>query len=437
VNRWASGVARGCAVHPCRTLMVWAVAFLASVVCASLGLAAALTTEDSLTTGVESKVGFDLLDRRLPDEDPLGGEVVVVRADTLVVTDPAFRRFVRRLAADIEGTGKTGPVRTAYTSRDRSTVSADRHATLLTVPLRGDHPEQAVRPVVDVVRRADADPGFAVGITGATTVGSDIRALAQKDLRTGELYFGLPAALVVLLLVFGAIVAAFVPLGLALMCIPVTTGVITVVGQVSELSVFVLNMVTAMGLALGIDYSLLILSRCREERRRGRDRVDAIAAAGGTAGVAVAFSGMAFAVALLGLLFVPDTVLRSLAAGAIIVGVVTVGGRAHPAAGGALPARRPSRRAAGARDRRGPLRRDSGGPALPAVRPRGHAPSGMVPGARRRVAAAVCHSRARPADRHPGGEHPSRPAGVETGVPPGAARLPGQRDKPGPGGRRR
>ena len=83
-------------------------------------------------------------------------------------------------------------------------------------------------------------------------------------------------------------------------------------------------MITAMGLALGIDYSLFVLSRYREERQAGRDKIDAIVATGATGSKAVLFSGSSFVVALLGLLLVPDTILRSLALGAIIVGLVTM-----------------------------------------------------------------------------------------------------------------
>nr|MBA2474822.1 MMPL family transporter [Actinomycetota bacterium] len=96
------------------------------------------------------------------------------------------------------------------------------------------------------------------------------------------------------------------------------------VGQAFELSFFVVNMISGMGLALGIDYSLFIVSRLREERARGREQLDAIAAAGATASRAVVFSGIAFVLALTGMVLVPDTILRSLAVGAILVGVVSV-----------------------------------------------------------------------------------------------------------------
>ena len=103
------------------------------------------------------------------------------------------------------------------------------------------------------------------------------------------------AALLILLLVFGALVAGLIPLAMAMVCIPVTLGVAALIGQAFDLSFFLINMVTAMGLALGIDYSLFIVSRYREERRHGLDKIDAIARSAGTAGTAVLFSGASFA----------------------------------------------------------------------------------------------------------------------------------------------
>ena len=130
--------------------------------------------------------------------------------------------------------------------------------------------------------------------------------------------------MIVLVLVFGALVAAFIPMSIAILSIIVTVAISSVLGQFTSLSFFIVNMITAMGLALGIDYSLFVLSRYREERQGGRDKIDAILATGGTSSKAVLFSGSSFVVALLGLLLVPDTILRSLALGAIIVGVVTM-----------------------------------------------------------------------------------------------------------------
>jgi RND superfamily putative drug exporter len=131
-------------------------------------------------------------------------------------------------------------------------------------------------------------------------------------------------AFIDLLLVFGAVVAGLVPLALAIVAILTALGLVALIGTAFELSVFTINMLTGMGLALGIDYALFVVSRFREERSGGRDKLDAIASTGATASRAVLFSGCAFVIAMLGLLLIPNTIFRSLAAGAILVGLTSV-----------------------------------------------------------------------------------------------------------------
>src|SRR5581483_1024078 len=166
--------------------------------------------------------------------------------------------------------------------------------------------------------------GFGVAITGEGTLDHDFNDLSQHDLKSGELQVGLPAALVVLVLVFGAIVAGLVPLLMAIVAIVVALGLCALVAEAFTLSVFVVNMLTGMGLALGIDYSLFVVSRYREERGHRRSEADAIAVAGATASRAVLFSGSVFVIALCGMLLVPSNVMKSLAVGAISVGIVSV-----------------------------------------------------------------------------------------------------------------
>ena len=174
------------------------------------------------------------------------------------------------------------------------------------------------------VQRLDDEPGYRAAVTGNWTADVDEDTASLEDLKKGELFFGAPLALVVLLLVFGAVVAGLVPLMLALASIVVALALVALLAQAYDLSVFTQNMLIGMGLALGIDYSLFTLSRYREERLQGRQKHDAIATAGATAGRAVLFSGIAFVLAMLGLLLVPSTIFRSLAAGAILVGIVSV-----------------------------------------------------------------------------------------------------------------
>ena len=322
---WTARWARRCALHPWRVLAAWGAVLVAAIASIGLFLGSALTTDQAILADVESKVGFELIDKRLPGSASTG-ETVIVRSDRLLVTDPAYEAFVRGLAADIRATGKATTVTTAYDGPGiPALVSPDRHATLLSVRLVDSETDtEDVQPIIDLVRAAGAGSEFVTGITGDATVGRDFLRLSNEDLKKGELYFGLPASLLVLLLVFGAVVAGLVPLLLALVVIPVSIGIAALIGQLHELSFFLVNMVTAMGLALGIDYSLFVVSRYREERRAGVDRLDAVVTAGRTATVAVVFSGMSLTIALLGLLLVPDLILRSLAAGAMLVGVVAV-----------------------------------------------------------------------------------------------------------------
>src|SRR5207247_255496 len=181
-----------------------------------------------------------------------------------------------------------------------------------------------VDPLLAVVERNDGRAGFSAVITGEGTLDHDFNELSQHDLKSGELGVGLPAALVVLVLVFGAVVAGLVPLLMAIVSIVVALGLCALVAEAVTVSVFLVNMLTGMGLALGIDYSLFVVSRYREERGRAVPQHDAIAAAGATASRAVLFSGTVFVVALTGMLLVPSNVMKSLALGAIAVGIVSV-----------------------------------------------------------------------------------------------------------------
>jgi RND superfamily putative drug exporter len=147
--------------------------------------------------------------------------------------------------------------------------------------------------------------------------------VAERDLRNGE-SIGLAVAFVVLILVFGALVASLLPVAMAVFAIGVGLGLVTLIGQVMTLSIFVTNMVVGMGLALGIDYSLFVFTRYREERAAGRTIHESIVTSGGTSSRAVLFSGLAVVLALAGMVITPDPMLRSLGIGAIVVGVTSV-----------------------------------------------------------------------------------------------------------------
>ena len=310
--------------RPWLTLAGWALALVAAIAITAAFLGDALSGDEEVTSDTESRRADELRFERFASERGRPGvsEVVVVRSATATVDEPRFERPVRALAADLQLAGAT-QVTTFYDSGERRLVSSDRDATGMLVAL-GPDAEDDIEGVVDAVQAADGHGGLDAAITGEFTLDADFSTLAGEDLKNGELGFGLPAALIVVLIVFGSVVAGLIPLLLAIVGITVALALVALVGQPFPLSVFATNMLTGMGLALGVDYSLFVLSRYREERLRERERLDAIAAVGATASRAVLFSGIAFILAMVGLLLVPSTIMRSLAVGAIAAGLASV-----------------------------------------------------------------------------------------------------------------
>jgi RND superfamily putative drug exporter len=307
--------------HPWRTIVAWIAVVLAGAVAVGSLLGGALTTEGNPTNNPQSARAADALDEAFP---PTVGaavtDIVVVRSPRYTVDAPQFRALVRGIASDVRLAG-VASVRTYLDAPDQSLVTRDRHATIVQFSEASD---DGIDDIVGSVERADASPAFAVSVTGQKTLDRDFNELSQSDLQEGELQFGLPAALIVLLLVFGAVVAGLVPLLITLPSIVVALGLVAVLAHVFSLSVFVINMLTGMGLALAIDYALFVVSRFREERGRGREKMDAIAATATTANRSVVFSGTTFVIAMFGMLIVPSSIMRSLAVGAIVVGIVSV-----------------------------------------------------------------------------------------------------------------
>jgi uncharacterized membrane protein YdfJ with MMPL/SSD domain len=315
-------LARASSRHPWRVIAAWVVVILASFF--AIGTLLAYEGEVEISSETESGRAAEVLAEGFPQDRAVMereiSEVVVVRTDGGDVESSAVRQRVARLAEELRGAGAEQVVTYAD---DEALVSRDGDATAVLVGL-GFDAEDDVPAIYDVVQRLDDEPGYSGAITGEWTSDADVNELSLDDLKKGELFFGAPAALVILLLVFGAVVAGLVPLILAIVSILVALALVALLAQVYDLSIFTQNMLIGMGLALGIDYSLFTLSRYREERLQGREKFDAIATSGATAGRAVLFSGIAFVLAMFGLLLVPSTIFRSLAAGAILVGLVSI-----------------------------------------------------------------------------------------------------------------
>jgi RND superfamily putative drug exporter len=315
-------LARRSARRPWLTIGLWLAALVVAGGLVAGFLGDALTTDDDFTGTPESKAAELLLAERLPaGEADTTDEVVIVRSTEHTVDDPEFRAVVDALIAQGQSLG-VASYESYYEIGDEALVSADRDTTVIPLTL-ADTSDENVERLVAAVTAQNGDESFETAITGVYSADADFRRVAEQDLQKGEL-IGIGVALAVLLVVFGAFVASLVPVVLAVVSIAVALGLTALVGQAFELSFFVVNMLVMMGLAVGIDYALFIVSRFREERARGREKVDAIAAAGSTASRAVFFSGITVVLALVGMLLVPQTIFRSLAIGAILVVLVSL-----------------------------------------------------------------------------------------------------------------
>ncbi len=324
LNLSTESLARGSARRPWITIGAWLTVLVAAFVLTGALLGDTLTTEDGPTNNPESVRGNDLLNDRIGESNNTINEMAIVGSTTLTVDDPAYQSYVEALYVDFTALGDemiAGGTH-YYITGDESLVSADRRTTLmpLTIPQAA---KEKVDQLFQVVDNAGENDAFQVLITGEATAEAEVIAIAEKDLAKGE-GIGISVALVVLALVFGAIVAALLSIMLAIVGIIVALGATALVGQAFDLPFYVINMITMMGLVVGIDYSLFIVSRYREERARGLDKLDAIAATGATAGRTVLLSGMAMVLAITGLLIPPDLGLQSIGAGVILVVVAAV-----------------------------------------------------------------------------------------------------------------
>ncbi|MGH2589866.1 MAG: MMPL family transporter, partial [Actinomycetota bacterium] len=319
-------IARATSRHPWRTIGAWLVILVGSFSLVSAGLFTdALTNGIDFTNTPESKEAAQLIEAKLRGEEP-DTELVLVTSQSSTVQDERFAGYVAALQAEIDALPDSVVTDVGSYLTEDGQVSDDRDTALLPVLMTETDEDilgDDARLLEEAVRSVEAPPGFETFIVGQATVFNEFQEIIEEDIAKGE-SIGVIVALVVLVVVLGAVVAGFIPVVLAAFAIATAMGLTAIAGLAFDFSFFVQNMITMVGLAVGIDYSLFIVARYREERLHGRDKLEAIAHAGGTASRAVFFSGMTVVLALLGLLIVPTTIFRALAAGAIFVVVGAV-----------------------------------------------------------------------------------------------------------------
>ncbi|HEY5168551.1 MAG TPA: MMPL family transporter, partial [Thermoleophilia bacterium] len=300
-------LARSSATHPWRAMSMWLAVIVAAVLGVSSLLGSGLTSEmRQHGRQPDSAIAQRLVEERLTGPQKMT-EFVIVRSAAYTAHDAAYEASVTELAGKIVGLGPgiVKGVATYYQTKDPTLVSADGRSMLVPVIMAGDL--NAAVGHVDELHAVVAAGGagdFTLQQTGTASLKQMGNELAESDMQKTEI-FGLPAALVVLVIVFGALLAAFMPLVLSVLSIVLALALTALIGQLYPMNTFVLNILTTMGLAVGIDYTLFIISRYREERAHGLEKIDAIAATGATASRAIFFSGMTVVLAMFGMVVVP------------------------------------------------------------------------------------------------------------------------------------
>jgi uncharacterized membrane protein YdfJ with MMPL/SSD domain len=270
--------------------------------------------------GSQSKAVGDALEGEFAGD--ASGIVVLLRAEAGAGRGAQMAAIdqVRHAVAGIEGVTLQLPA----VRRAEAQLRAKGTAML---PLRSSlSSDELIDPAATL--REDLDPGTARGgvttyLAGQPTIWAGMQELSKKDLSQAEAS-GFPIVALILLVVFGSLAAAALPLTLGFVSVIVTGALIYFISLQMSTSVFVTNMASMIGIGVAIDYSLFILARYREERAAGRSCDDARAEALSTSGLAVTFSGLAVIVSLAGLWMVDNQALRSMALGAMTVVAVSI-----------------------------------------------------------------------------------------------------------------
>ncbi|MFD0446864.1 MULTISPECIES: MMPL family transporter [Streptomyces violaceusniger group] len=220
----------------------------------------------------------------------------------LTADDPAFRKAVDAVMAGVRDTGQVTALRSPY---DTKTISADRRSALMQFEMRGDAEKAAdhIQPVLDAVDKArDGHQDLRIEEFGDASGQKAFDDAFGDDFTQAE-YSALPVALGILLIVFGALVAALLPVLLAMTAFLATTGLVAMVSHWVHMSDTANSVMLLVGLAVGVDYCLFYLRREREERAAGRDAQTALRVAAATSGRAILVSGVTVIVAMAGMLF--------------------------------------------------------------------------------------------------------------------------------------
>jgi uncharacterized membrane protein YdfJ with MMPL/SSD domain len=253
-------------------------------------------------------------------------EEALISSSTLRASDPAFRAAIRDVKARVE---RVAVVRSVHAATDRGQgdlVSKDGHSALVQFEIRGpsDTAGDRVAPVQAAVKAAQqANRSLRIEEFGDASVGAAVSKSISGDLKRAET-LSLPVTLLILVVAFGAFVAAGVPVLLAVSAVIATIGLVAIPSHIFPIDDNASIVITLIGMAVGVDYSLFYLKREREERHAGRTPAEAVRIASGTSGRAIVASGLTVMAAMGGQFLTGDKSSASFAVGTIMVVAVAV-----------------------------------------------------------------------------------------------------------------
>src|SRR5581483_1686706 len=252
----------------------------------------------------------------------LNNVAIVFHSGSLHVSDKAFKTQVKAAAARVRKAKGVTNVVTYYKTLLPTLVSKDKHTTVVFVSLKGN--ESQTQTYISGVRNAIGPVTLTHYVTGEAAVNHDFQSTSEKDLRRAEvLTFTL--VLILLLVTFGTVMAAVLPLLLGAAAVATASAAIYAIGSATDTSTFALNVASMIGLGLAIDFSLIVVSRFREELRVRGDTQAALEATMATAGRSIVYSGVTVLLGMLLLTLLVDLmVIRSISLGVMLVAITAL-----------------------------------------------------------------------------------------------------------------
>ncbi|MGH2992172.1 MAG: MMPL family transporter, partial [Solirubrobacterales bacterium] len=319
----AARAGRWSARHPWKAIITW---FVFVIAAAMIGGAIGTETLSDEEYGVgESGAADRAISDAFPNED---NETVLVQSeDGVTADDPRFRATIDDVLRRLNRTENVAKVKSPYTPANTGNVSEDGRSALVTFEIPEsstlESDELVEAPLATVSELDDSHPGFRIEEFGDASADKELSESFESDFQQAEVT-SLPITLIILILAFGALVAALVPLLLAATAVAAAIGLLGPLSQIWPVDEAAASVILLIGLAVGVDYSMFYLRREREERARGAGEEAALETAAATSGRAVLVSGITVAVAMAGMYFAGASTFESFASGTILVVAIAV-----------------------------------------------------------------------------------------------------------------